>query len=77
MSEMLLEYVYSKSGLSYISDLRLSYNITKLMPMIEQIDEAIFGVVEWNQFVSYVFGKQIDVNSKDEAIQLLKQFSEK
>lgn len=75
MKDTLLEYIYERSELSYISDLRLSYNIAELMTFIETIDESMFEIYDWKLFVSYIFGEQIDIQSIEEAIQLLKLFS--
>lgn len=76
MKHKLLEYIYEKSNFTYLSDLRSPENLATLIPLLKDVDESMYTLDEWDQFISYVVGKQVYAQSIKEAIQILKNYTD-
>lgn len=75
MKDELLEYVYKKSDVTYISDLRSPINIAKNMHIIAGIKDDLFNIEEWNLFASYVIGVKICEDTIANVIHKLESYS--
>ena len=67
----LLDYIASKSGCVFLSDLHEPKNLLSIQNTLRYIDPTMFLLEEWNDTVAYITGKDISFSTSEQAVKYL------
>ncbi|MCQ4640761.1 hypothetical protein NE647_10000 [Blautia coccoides] len=70
----LLDYLSTKAGCMYMSDLHQAKNFLAVHHALRELSPDAFAVKEWNDAVWYITGEQHDFGSSDEAEKYLAEY---
>ena len=72
----LLDYIATKSGCVFLSDLHEPKNLLSIKTTLHSIDPSLFRLDEWNDAVAYITGKDISFPSSEQALEYLLSYKE-
>ncbi len=67
----LLDYIASKVGCMYLSDLHEPQNLLSIQSTLHSIVPSMFGLEEWSEMVAYITGEYIYFQSGEQAMEYL------
>lgn len=72
----LLDYLASKSGCAYLSDLHCKMNLLLIQHEITRIDPKQFSLDEWNEAAAYISQEEISFDTSSQAKEYLLSIKE-